>query len=402
MHSRNFLTLVLFLALFLSGGSVLFGKPLQVFILAGQSNMQGHAKLSTMDYLETDPRTVPILKDLRNPDGSLRECRQVWISSIGCAGENESGFVEQTGKLTAGFGANPNEIGPEYTFGVYMEKALDAPILIIKTSWGGRSLRSDFRSPGSGPLKISDFILERWRERNLNIQTETENNLKNVGVTYGQMMTHVKKVLGNIQRVVPDYKPEQGYRLAGFVWFQGWNDYCDSWAYNNQSQPGGYDEYTKLMRQFILDVRKDLSTPNLPFVIGVMGVDGKIGYEKAPMKNFRQAQAAAADFPEFKGNVTAVETAPFWIDSLAELGERMNRLNGELREKYRDVKDKSPAEIEAECQKIREEKFSKEELKAVQEITNGGYHYMGNARTMTLIGKAFADAMIKMDGCNKL
>ena len=46
--------------------------------------------------------------------------------------------TEQKGKLTAGFGASAAEIGPEFTFGIYMEKLLGEPILLIKTSWGGK------------------------------------------------------------------------------------------------------------------------------------------------------------------------------------------------------------------------------------------------------------------------
>ena len=34
-------------------------KPLKVFILAGQSNMQGHAEIGTFDYIGDDPATAP-------------------------------------------------------------------------------------------------------------------------------------------------------------------------------------------------------------------------------------------------------------------------------------------------------------------------------------------------------
>ena len=37
-------------------------KPLRVFILAGQSNMEGHAKVETFDYIGDDPATAPLLK----------------------------------------------------------------------------------------------------------------------------------------------------------------------------------------------------------------------------------------------------------------------------------------------------------------------------------------------------
>ncbi len=45
-------------------------KPLKVFILAGQSNMQGHVNVSTFDSMADDPKTAPILKEMRNADGS--------------------------------------------------------------------------------------------------------------------------------------------------------------------------------------------------------------------------------------------------------------------------------------------------------------------------------------------
>lgn len=37
----------------------LHAKPLKVFILAGQSNMEGPANVSTFDYLGDDPATAP-------------------------------------------------------------------------------------------------------------------------------------------------------------------------------------------------------------------------------------------------------------------------------------------------------------------------------------------------------
>ena len=114
-------------------------KPLKVFILAGQSNMQGHAKIETFDYIGDDPATAPLLKQMRGADGQPAVCDNVWISSIGCLGDAYTDLTEKTGKLTAGFGAPGGKIGPEFTFGITMDAALDEPVLIIKTAWGGRS-----------------------------------------------------------------------------------------------------------------------------------------------------------------------------------------------------------------------------------------------------------------------
>ena len=141
------------------------GKPLKVFILAGQSNMQGHASVSTFDSMADDPKTAPLLEEMRGPDGKPRVCEKVWISSVGCLGDAYSDLREQTGKLTAGFGAPTDKIGPEFTFGLTMEKKLDEPILIIKTAWGGRSLHTDFRPPSAGPYVWSEYELTQCKER---------------------------------------------------------------------------------------------------------------------------------------------------------------------------------------------------------------------------------------------
>jgi len=157
MSVRFVYTLLVFLT---SGTSLLAAdKPLKVFILAGQSNMQGHANIATFDSLADDPKTAPLLKEMRAPDGKPRVCEKVWISSIGCLGNRYSDLNEQKGKLTAGFGADTDEIGPEFTFGLTTEKLLGEPILIIETSWGGRSLHTDLRPPNAGPYVWSDYEL---------------------------------------------------------------------------------------------------------------------------------------------------------------------------------------------------------------------------------------------------
>ncbi len=123
-----------------------------------------------------------------------------------------------------------------------------------------------------------------------------------LGVFYRMMVDHVKKVLADPARVCPAYDPKAGFELAGFVWLQGFNDLVDGQTYPN----GDYEEYSRLLAHFIRDVRKDLDAPKMPFVIGVLGVDGEKN------ANFRKAMAAPAAMPEFKGNVVAVDTAPFW------------------------------------------------------------------------------------------
>jgi len=369
-------------------------RPLKVFILAGQSNMQGWFGVSTFDSMADHPKTAPILKEMRNADGTPRVCEKVWISSIGCAGDDTT---EQKGKLTVGFGADRDRFGPEFPFGIYMEKLLDEPILLIKTSWGGKSLHTDFRPPSAGPYAWSDFELTQCKQRGDDLEKNKADKVKATGVYYSLMIEHVRKVLANINRIVPQYDPKQGYELAGFLWFQGWNDLCADWTYNNQMTPGGYDQYGQLLAQFIRDVRKDLSTPKMPFVIGVVGMGGVKEANKPPMLYFCQAQAAPASRPEFKGNVVAVQTAPYWDDDLAALQTRMDRLGSKMNEEAKKDPSLTPEAKDTALKKAITENFTPEELKRLKGVSHTwGIHYLGAAKIMGPIGKTFAEAIVKL------
>jgi hypothetical protein len=72
-------------------------KPLKVFILAGQSNMQGHARVSTFDSLADDPKTAPLLTEMRDKDGKPKVCDRVWITSVGCLGNAYDDLREPPG-----------------------------------------------------------------------------------------------------------------------------------------------------------------------------------------------------------------------------------------------------------------------------------------------------------------
>jgi len=368
-------------------------RPLKVFILAGQSNMQGHASLSTLESMAADPKTAPLLKEMLGPNGKPRVCDRVWISSVGCRGDAYSDLTEQKGKLTTGFGPGKDKFGPEYLFGITMEKHLGEPILLIKTSWGGRSLHTDFRPPSAGPYVWSDYELAQCKRRGDDLEKNKADKIKATGLFYRHMIEHVKKVLADIKRVVPDYDAKQGYELAGFVWFQGFNDLVSDWTYEKRMKPGGYDQYTELMEHLIRDVRKDLSAPKLPVVIGVMGIGGVKEGNKPPQSYFRQAQAAPASLVEFKGNVLAVETAPFWDDELDALQQRWERFESKVNQEAKKNPKWTREEKDAARKKAIAENFTPEDLKRLRGISNGGYHYLGAAKIMAPIGKAFAEGM---------
>jgi len=377
-------------------------EPLKVFILAGQSNMQGHAEISTFDHIGMDPKTAPLLQEMRSSDQSPTVCENVWISSIGNGGPEE----EYHGQLSAGYGAKGRgtKIGPEFTFGIYMQKHLDEPILIIKTAWGGKSLHTDFRPPSAGPYEFNASQLEALKKQGKDIDQAKADRAAASGRYYRLMLEHVQKVLKDIKQVYPKYNADAGYELAGFAWFQGWNDMVGRDVYPNRDQPGGYDLYSKLMAQFIRDVRKDLSAPQLPFVIGVMGVGGPVSEYgpslqryKTVHQNFRDAMAAPAALPEFQGNVAAVLTENYWDAELDELKARSGKIRVKSQELAKDKNLTRKQRDEALAQ-FRAELYSPRELKILEGSSNAGYHYNGSAKIMAQIGKGFADALFKLEG----
>jgi alpha-galactosidase len=374
-------------------------KPLKVFILAGQSNMQGHARVSTFEHIGMDPTTKPMLAEMQNADGTPKICERVWISSIGSAD------TEQTGKLTTGFGASQNgpKIGPEFTFGLYMQKFTDAPILLIKTAWGGKSLNTDFRPPSAGPYVFNETQLTAFQKQGKDLAVIKADKEKETGVCYRLMVEHVKKVLSDIKRVVPDYDAAQGFELAGFAWFQGWNDMVDGSTYPNRDKPGGYDAYSEAMAHFIRDVRRDLNAPKLPFVIGVLGVGGPTTEygpdqqrDKATHQNFRDAMAAPAQLPEFKGNVAAVLAEKYWDRELTAAKSKENEIKQRAKKLATEGK-MTPVEERAALEKMRTEGLTERERQVLEKgISNLEFHYLGSAKILGGVGKGLAEAMAEL------
>ncbi len=384
--------------------------PLKVFILAGQSNMEGHARIETFDYLDDDPATAPMLKRMRGADGAPTVCEGAWISYFTGMGENNG---EGFGRLTAGYGSRQRpdqdggKIGPEFTFGITMDEAFDDPVLIIKTAWGGKSLHTDFRPPSAGPYQLSAWQQEHYpKQEGHGIPKDFEQWKKDkataTGHYYRLMVEHVKRVLADPRRVCPAYDPAAGCEIAGFVWFQGWNDMVDSHSYPDRGKPGRFDLYSDLLAHFIRDVRKDLGAPEMPFVIGVMGVGGTKG--NPDMLAFREAMAAPSLLPEFRGKVAAVPTAPFWAEELGAIDDKrqqVRQMGFYLNSRHKDHANRDGTMTEE--QKREYLKRYEAELISPAEAavwnrgaSNAGYHYLGCAKTFALMGEAFARANLEL------
>jgi alpha-galactosidase len=289
-----------------------------------------------------------------------------------------------------------------------MQKIIDEPILIIKTAWGGKSLNTDFRPPSAGPYEFREADLKRLKEAGKDVEKIQADRTAATGVYYRLMIDHVKKVLADPKRVYPNYDPKEGCELAGFVWFQGWNDMVNQQTYPDRDKPGGYDDYSKVLVHFIREVRKDLSAPKLPFVIGVMGAGGPI--DKYPPEKqryagihgeFRKAMAAPAALPEFKGSVAAVMTEDYWDMELEELRAKDKELQKEVKALKEEGKlggDNEKVALEMR----RKEVFTPREREILEKgASNAEYHYLGSAKILGQIGKAFAEALAGVTGEQK-
>jgi len=318
--------------------------PVMVFILAGQSNMQGHAALRTLEYLIYNEETAAEYQQWKDRWGNWYGRSDVWIWTID---------GRRYGNLKPGYGQSEVKLGPELGFGWVMGEFLGEQVLLIKTCWGGRSVKKDFLPPSAEMPSDNQLQQELDRRKKKNPNSRMDEVKGAYGNAYRDMVAHVNEVLGNLKKYFPKYDEKQGYELAGFVFFQGWNDMVDG-----SQRREKYVNYTKRLALLVMDVRKDLKAPNLPVIIGELGA-GKRG-------DFQKAQAAVVNEPGMT-NVKFVKTRDFW---------------------------------EPEVEKMVNEGVFKgpDWVKFYNVGSERGYHYLGSARIMYKMGKAFGEGLVELLG----
>ncbi|MEM1447993.1 MAG: sialate O-acetylesterase [Planctomycetota bacterium] len=313
--------------------------PIKIFVLAGQSNMEGKAKVSLLRYQATESKLAPRFAHLVDGDG--------WVERDDVAIR----FLDRQGPLTVGYGST-GCIGPELEFGRVVGDHFEEPVLLVKAAWGGRSLYRDFRPPSAGlPGKeVLDALLAKAREK------RPEATAKEIEASFGRdyqnLLSEVTAARTRLIELVPD-AATRGSEIAGLVWFQGWNDMLDDAATL---------EYADNLAHFIEDVRRDLGTPDLPVVIGQFGVGGTETTVERHLR-FKSAQASVAAREEFEGNVSLVATDVFWDKDAEAVFQRGWREN---LEEWNKVGSDYP------------------------------FHYLGSVKTMCNIGESFGTAMLKL------
>lgn len=236
LRYQRLLCSIAFAIVLMGFGSPLVAETTRVFILAGQSNMQGCGVVSfdnpkhynggrgnliwAMKHSESRHKMV----HLQNDSGFWKSREDVMIAY------KHNGRTRK-GPLTVGYThfGGQTHFGPELQFGHVMGDATEDPVFIIKTAWGGKSLFADFRPPSAGGT---------------------------VGTYYLQMIEEVREALETL---------DQPYQIEAFVWMQGWNDMID---------PAATQEYADNLNHLIKDVREAFGLPDLPFVVGELGNDG--------------------------------------------------------------------------------------------------------------------------------
>jgi len=244
--------------------------PIKVFILAGQSNMEGQGVVE-MDHSEyynggkgnlvwsmENSASADKMRHLRDDNGNwvVRDDVEISFKARG---------TQRKGGLTIGYTGygGSSHIGPELQFGHVIGDHYDEPVLLIKTAWGGKSLYVDFRPPSSSG---------------------------EVGPCYTKMIEEIYAALGELNY--------DNFDLACFVWMQGWNDMCTIPA---------IPEYADNLVNLAKDIRKEFNVSDLPFIVGELGNGGPTTKPGA-MADFRKAQREGTARIE---NAVFVETTAF-------------------------------------------------------------------------------------------
>ncbi len=288
-------------------------KPVQVYILLGQSNMVGAGKIAgdkdgTLENAVKAKKKYPYLVDDAGNWTERKDVRFVRVmgSGTGPMREFNNEWMSVKGRT----------IGPELGIGHYVGHVTDAPVMILKSCIGNRSLGWDLLPPGSKGYEFTDKKPITWY----------------AGMQYDGDVANAKKVLSELDKYYPGAK---GYEIAGFFFWQGDKDRYDA---------GLASHYEQNLVHFIQQLRKDFNAPNAKFVVATLGQTkkGDGGNEGKILEAQLAVDGNSGKYPEFKGNVASVYSNPFChggasnshyggnAETYMDIGEAMGRAMAEL------------------------------------------------------------------------
>jgi len=270
-----------------------------------------------------------------------------------------------SGILSVGYGGGVTTIGPEYGVGITLERYVDAPILLVKCSWGNTNLSGAWRPPSldgvetpveragreAGNKSEAELARKEGREPKPRPAPKPTGKLS---YCWGMTLPEVDKVLADPGKYHPDYDPAVGFEVAGLVWFQGYSDM------NNKA-------YGELLMGMIKYFREKVKTPDMPVVCGALGMPSYKHMTFSGAVNGGMVQASQA--PGFKGKVDVVNTARYFPIELDLIGTVMKNTDKESEEYKTAAKYRSRA------------------------ISNKGFHYHGSAKCFLLMGDAMGRSL---------
>ncbi|CAN5600550.1 hypothetical protein BH11PLA2_BH11PLA2_20530 [soil metagenome] len=273
-------------------------KPVQVFILLGQSNMVGLGKVTgpegSLENAVKVKKLYPYLVDDAGNWNERKDVRNVRVM-VGKGGgmqlfNNE--WMTIKGKT----------MGPEYGIGHPLGNAIDAPVMLLKSCIGNRSLGWDLLPPGSEQFEFEGKVYAGYKQspESWGKGTEPKPIAWYAGKQYDDDVANAKKVLSELATYYPGAKE---YEVAGFFFWQGEKDG------GNAAHASGYEQN---LVKFIAQLRKDFNVPQAKFVLATLGESTKGSKGNAGM--ILDAQLAvdgeSGKHPEFKGNVATVYSNP--------------------------------------------------------------------------------------------
>jgi hypothetical protein len=253
-------------------------KPVQVFILMGQSNMLGFGNAGTLQGIAGDQ--YPYLVD----DGGDWNVRQDVRNVFFCMAK-----LRHNDWLTAGNGNGGGKFGPEIGIGNYLGHVLDAPVLILKSCVGNRALGWDLLPPSAVGTGNGGKSYQGDSESS-NRKVKEDRDGWYAGLQYDQDVGAAQDALKSLSTYYPGAKE---YEVAGFFWWQG----------NAEPGKGNVETYDKNLAFLFNDLKKDFNAPNAKFVCATLGEHDKSATLSQKMFDF-------ADRPEFKDEAAVFYSKP--------------------------------------------------------------------------------------------
>ena len=262
-------------------------KPVQVFVLLGQSNMVGLGKIPSLEEAVKSKSKYPYLVE---DDGSWtqrKDVRNVYIMSL---------KLQHNDWLSV---TNRKNVGLEQAIGHAMGNALDAPVMILKSCIGNRSLGWDLLPPGTEPYEAGGKLQPGYRGTPSNPKGNGEKVQGEwyAGKQYDDDLEGAKQILADLDTYYPGAKQ---YEVAGFFFWQGEKD---------NGNAAHQETYEKNLAAYIKAVRKDFNAPNAKFVLATLGEAKKDSGNKV-MEGHFAVDGESGKHPEFKGNVATVYSNP--------------------------------------------------------------------------------------------